>query len=592
MEPADEAVVSVVTSVAAVAKALSYRVPPGFVGPIEIGSRVSVPLHGRTVTGWILSHGDDADLNRSDLKELTRSQGFGPPANLVDLCAYASWRWAGSLAHFLGAASPSTIVRALAVPPKQPTLVLADSELGERFATAEPGVASLVELGPAHDPFDLVLGAVVTCAHDVASGSLLVVVPSKAYAKRLTGRLARRGVRCVELSDSWDAARAGWPVVVGTRNAAFAPVPNLAGVVVLDAEDPALTSSAAPTVSAVAVLAERARRAHVRMLVVSPLPHARVLGGVVPTVISVPAEREGWAAPIVVDRKGDDPRLGWISEELVAAARTALERQASGVAACCVINRKGRARLLVCKRCDTVARCESCDAAVSLAEDLVCPRCGSRQPSICTSCGSMAFKQLRPGTQRLAEEFGALLGVRCDEVTAETKEIDPKARLLVGTEAVLYRIRETSLVGFVDIDHHLLAPRAGAEIDALRLLARASRLVGGRGPRHRGQVLIQTRLEGHRVIEAAIQGDPSAVLTADRELRAQLGLPPFRAMAAISGAGEAELTAALTKIGAEIISFEDHSVVVAHNHEALCNLLEAAGRPKSRVRVALDPEEV
>jgi len=583
-----EAVVSVVTSVAPLAKALSYRVPTDFVGPTDVGARVSIPLHGRTVTGWIVPEHGALERDRASLKFITRSQGYGPPPSVVELCRYASWRWAGSLAHFLAAASPSTIVREIPIVPAQPAIEGPDSELGTLFSVTDPGMPVLVELGPAHDPFDLILGAVASCAQ--TQGSLLIVVPSKAYARRLTGRLARRRVRCVDLSDAWDAARAGWPVVVGTRNAAFAPVPMLAGVIVLDAEDPALVSSAAPTFSAVDVLAERTARSMVPMLAVSAVPHAQVLGGATPLVIGSPPEREGWAVPIVVNRKGDDPRLGWISQELVTAAREALEAQASGVAGCCVINRKGRAKLLVCKRCDSVARCGSCDAAVSLGEELRCPRCATTRPSICLGCGSMSFKQLRPGTQRLAEELGALLGVACVEVTADSKEVDANARFYVGTEAALYRIRETSLVAFVDIDHHLLAARAGAEIDALRLLARASRLVGGRGPRRRGQVLIQTRLEQHRVLDAVRQGDPSLVLGADRELREQLGLPPFRAMAAISGAGEAELSESLESHGATVIALESHSVVVAENHQILCDLFETVGRPKSRVRIAIDPE--
>ena len=588
----DEVIVSVVTSVAPLSKALSYRVPESFRGPTSIGSRVAVPLHGRTVTGWIVGEEANDQLEAQQLKSLTRSQGYGPPESLVDLCRFAAWRWAGSLAHFLSAASPATIVASLPDAPKQVMVEVPDSALGRCFGALQPGDIVLGELGPAHDPFDVVLGAVAACAHDDRGGSLLVMVPSKGYAKRLSGRLARRGVRCVEVNDAWDAARSGWPVVVGTRNVAFAPVPRVAGAVVLDAEDPALISSAAPTVSGLEVLAERVRRDQGRMVALSPVPHARLLDGRVPIKVAEPPEREGWATPIIVNRQGGDPRLGWISQELVAAARDALEHQHSGVAGVCVINRKGRAKLLVCKRCDTVARCANCEAAVSLGDTLVCPRCGATQPSVCKSCGSMSFKQLRLGTQRLAEEFGALLGVPCGEVTAETKELDPKARFLVGTEAVLYRLRTTSLVGFVDIDHHLLASRASAEIDALRLLARASRLVGGRGAMQRGRVLVQTRLAEHRVFDALRKGDPTPVLNADRELRAQLQLPPFRAMAAISGAGQQELCAALEALGADVITMEDHAVVVGDNHEVLCTLLEQAGRPKARVRVALDPEEV
>lgn len=591
MDEGNEAVVSVVTSVAPLARALSYRVPPAFKGPREIGSRVAVPLHGRTVSGWIVEAEDDGGLERTSLRVLSRSQGYGPPQSLVSFSRFASRRWAGSIAHFLAAASPATIVKNLPIAPGHVALGAPDNELGRLFALAVPGEPTLIELGPAHDPFDIVLGALSELSRASSTGSLLVMVPSRGYAQRLSSRLSRRGVRCVELSEAWDAARAGWPVVIGTRNLAFAPVPELAGVIALDAEDPALTSTAAPTYSAVDVLAERARLASARMLAITPLAHARILDGHHPLVIGEPREEEGWAEFTIVNRLGDDPRSGWISDVLVQALRSALEVTTSGVAACCVLNRKGRARLLICKRCDAVARCDTCDAAVALDELFHCPRCGEEQPAICKSCGSLAFKQLRLGTQKISEDLGRLLGVTCSEVTAETKDHDPRARVLVGTEATLNRIRETALVAFLDIDHHLLAARASAEIETLRLLARASRLVGGRGSTKKGCVVLQTRLPRHRVFDAVVSGNPRGVLDADRKLREQLGLPPFRAMATVSGPGRSDMTISLRELGAEFIDLEDHAVVVAANHEALADLFEAAGRPKAKVRIAVDPEE-
>jgi len=80
---------------------------------------------------------------------------------------------------------------------------------------------------------------------------------------------------------------------------------------------------------------------------------------------------------------------------------------------------------------------------------------------------------------RVREELEALTGRPVGEVTAETGPL-PSAAVLVGTEAVLHRVGPVDGVAFLDFDQELLAPRFRAAEEALALLARASRLVGGR----------------------------------------------------------------------------------------------------------------
>ena len=78
----------------------------------------------------------------------------------------------------------------------------------------------------------------------------------------------------------------------------------------------------------------------------------------------------------------------------------------------------------------------------------------------------------------------------------------------VGTEAVLHRVTEADAVAFLDFDQELLAPRYRAVEEALALLARAARLVGGRRPGAR--VLVQTRVPNHEVLDAALTPIPHA----------------------------------------------------------------------------------
>src|SRR5262249_4391228 len=111
----------------------------------------------------------------------------------------------------------------------------------------------------------------------------------------------------------------------------------------------------------------------------------------------------------------------------------------------------------------------------------------------------------------------------------------------VGREAGLDRSAaapaRTDLVAFLEFDQELLAARYRAAEQALWLLVRAARVVGGR--RGAGRVLVQTRAPDHDVIEAARAADPTIVADAERARRRVLGFPPFGGLAEGSGASEA-----------------------------------------------------
>lgn len=585
--------VSVLTEVAGVPKAFDYEVPPEFNGPLEVGSRLRVPLHGRSVRAWIVD--DSSTLTLEGIKSVSASLGFGPPPALVDLCGWAAWRWASIPVRFLAAASPTRLVRSLPgrpTPPPVPVPVGPIATWGRDLA--KRAGSSVFTLGPASDPFDAIVAAYdeLRARRALDEGSLVIVVPGVDYAGRLTARLGRAGVPAIDLGEGWDGARSGWPVVVGTRMAAFAPIPTLAGAIVLDGEDERLRSEAAPTWHALDVLAERARREGAPLGVTTVCPPAWIGRDRASVAMSHEELAADWPTIVVADRRSSDPRTGWLSEELVELGRRAFEQQPEGIALACVVNRKGRAKLLACKRCDAIATCAACDAACTLDEVLRCPRCGQERPVICASCGATAMKLLRPGTAQLAVELGRLFGVPVAELTADS---DPAAlagaRAVVGTEAVLHRLRRTRLVAFLDLDHHLVAPRIGVELATLGLIGRAGRLVGRRGDERSGVVLLQTRLVDHPVIDAAVAGDPMPVADADADLRQQLALPPFCAAALLRGPGAPAYGEALAAADLDVRPLGDERVaVLAPSHVVLCDALAATARPKERVVVSVDDE--
>ena len=142
---------------------------------------------------------------------------------------------------------------------------------------------------------------------------------------------------------------------------------------------------------------------------------------------------------------------------------------------------------------------------------------------------------------RLREELAALLGVEVGEVAgpraAGGRAPVPGTPVLVGTEAVLHRVRRAAAVAFLDIDLHLLAPRLSATEDTLALFVRAARLVGVRGTGAPwARVQVQTRVPEHPVLQAVARGEPATVLAEEVAIRRASGLPPFSALAVVSGA--------------------------------------------------------
>jgi primosomal protein N' (replication factor Y) len=556
--------------VPAIDKTFDYLVPESFGDQVRVGTMVRIALSGRRVGGWVVDDNVVPPAGKA-LRPLAKVTGWGPLPDVVALAEWAAWRWAGRQATLLRTASPPTAVRGLPPParPAPPAAVVGEDDL---VRDAFDRDRALVRLPPAADRYPYVAAA-------VARGSALVLAPSVEAATRIAGRLKRQGTPVALVPRDWARAAAGGATVVGARAAAWAPVPDLAAVVVLDAHDEVYQEERAPTWNAWQVAAERARLAGVPCVLLSPCPTLDLLQwDDAPLVPSRAVERAGWPVVEVVDRRGDDPRSGLYSDRLVAAVR-------SGGRVVCVLNRKGRAKLLACGACGELARCTECGSAVEQGDErLRCRRCQATRPMLCAVCGAQRMKNVRAGVTRVREELEALAGVPVAEVTGESDDV-PDAQVLVGTEAVLHRVHGADVVAFLDIDQELLAPRFRAAEQALSLLARAARLVRGRN----GRLVVQTRVPDHEVLAAALHADPARVSAAEVDRRRMLQFPPFTALALVSGDAADEYVNALPVHLDRMGPTEGRWLVRAADHDTLCDGLAATPRPGGRLRVEVDP---
>ena len=133
------------------------------------------------------------------------------------------------------------------------------------------GRDAVVRRPPSVDPLPLVLAA-------ARLGPALVVTPSVAHGARHSphacGAPAWASQCCPR---DWGQARAGAGVTIGARTAVWAPVPDLAVVVVIDEHDEALKEERVPAWHARDVAVERRAGPACPCVLVSPCPTLEAL---------------------------------------------------------------------------------------------------------------------------------------------------------------------------------------------------------------------------------------------------------------------------------------------------------------------------
>lgn len=577
-----------------------------------------VELHGRRVDGWIVATDVEPERPLDRLRPLRAVVSVGPSPDVVALTEWIAHRWSGPRVAVLRSASPPNRVRG--VPRAAPDRGTRSGEEGPDRAASAVTVASahvvasvrgrplaVVRWPPLLDRRHLVEGLLA------ARGSSLVVIAdavrAAAFARWVRGRgrdavVLHSATSDAERTAAWARAAAGSCVVVGGRTVALAPVPDLAVAVVLDDADEALQEERAPTWHARDVAVERCRRAGVPCIVVSPAPTLEALALVdEPVVAAADLEARGWPRLQVVDRRELPPGAGLFSPALADALHEALAR---GGPAVCVVNRRGRLRLLACDSCGRLTRWDRAGAPV-WSDDVPDLAGEVARPSVCPWCGGTRLRVLRAGVARVRDELAALLPrASVVELDADVDEVPRDADVVIGTEAVFHRVgvrrRRPRLVAFLDFDQELLAARYRAAEEALWLLGRAAHLLAGR-PRSETRLLVQTRDPDHDVLAAAA-GHLDRLVDAERARRRVLGLPPFGALAELRGTpdvvGAAADALATAPLGVRVLGPSADGdaarlLVRADDAGRLAAALAVAvpaGRAHGRLRTVVDPSRI
>lgn len=576
----------VVVDVTGVDKPFDYLIPDALRSDVVVGSRVRVSLHRREVSAWVMAiiKDVDSDVDTARLLPIIKVTSIGPSPDVVALVEWAAVRWVSRRRPFFVSASPPKHVPRLVASRYGPRSGQLSSPDMPALDALFGAVGGLVQCGPASAH-----SAIISAA--TRRGPTLVVVPTVVRARRLAALCRQLGFTTAVYPDDWAAAASGVDVVVGARSAVWASVAQLASIVVIDEHDDTLQEERAPTWHARDVAIERARQAGIACVLVSPVPtlSARQWAHSVGADVMQAHDAADWPTIRVIDRNVDERwASSLVTSELIELLRDHTKRVV------CVLNVKGRARAVACDSCRTVARCEGCGAAVQQPDEqgFSCPRCAATRPVVCLACGSQKMRTIRIGISRLRDELEAAAGRAVQEIKPTTTAIEPRTSVFVGTEAVLHRIDRADVVVFLDIDAELLASRFRASEQALSLVAHGARLVTGGSTS--GEVVIQTSVPQHEVMVGLVSADLTPHVAAETERRQRLRLPPFGALAELSGAGAPDLAAQLAaSLLVQVAISQDRTLVRAASWDALSEALTAAlaatVRPKVRARIAVDP---
>jgi primosomal protein N' (replication factor Y) len=402
-----------------------------------------------------------------------------------------------------------------------------------------------------------------------AGRQVLVLVPEINLTPQLEARFAERfaGQAIVSLHSAltpaqrlknWLAAHLGQArLVLGTRLAVFASLPELGLIVVDEEHDPSYKQQDGARYSARDLAVYRAHLEKIPVLLGSATPsleswqHAlsgryrrvdlseRIGGGALPQVRLFDMNR-------LERKKGVTTAL---SMPLLEALRARLAR---GEQSLVFLNRRGYAPVLHCEQCNWKSDCPQCSAhQVFHKEDrtLRCHHCGlsQRVPRACPGCGNPDIAPLGRGTERLEEQLAqALPGARVARIDADTTRLkgsleaqlsavhEGEVDILVGTQMVAkgHDFRRITLVAAVNPDGALFSSDFRAPERLFALLMQA----GGRAGRDAAQAAasemwVQTWYPEHALYQALSRHDYEAFARSQLAERESAGLPPFAHLA-------------------------------------------------------------
>jgi primosomal protein N' (replication factor Y) (superfamily II helicase) len=358
-----------------------------------------------------------------------------------------------------------------------------------------------------------------------------------------------------ERAEHWHRIRRGEArAVVGTRSAVFAPVSNLALIIVDEEQDSSYKQEETPRYHARNVAAMRAKFNDAVVVLGSATPSLESYFNAKRgryALLEIPDRVEQRPLPEVelVDMRQEFQETGneqVISRKLLEEIRLRLERKEQAMV---LLNRRGYSPVVLCRACGKTLECKNCAIALTHHKQkrrLECHYCGfmAPVPKHCAHCGSDYMYFLGTGSEKLEELLHGFFPqariARLDRDTVRSHadfertlnalnaaELD----LLVGTQMIAkgHDIHGVTLVGVVGADIALGLPDFRAAERTFQLLTQ----VAGRAGRGYipGKVILQTYFPDHYAVQYAAGHDFIGFYEKELRFRSWMHYPPYTSLA-------------------------------------------------------------
>jgi primosomal protein N' (replication factor Y) (superfamily II helicase) len=393
-------------------------------------------------------------------------------------------------------------------------------------------------------------------------GNAIYLVPEIALTPQLISRIAGRfderqiailhsGIAESVRYDQWRQIKRGRiNLVIGTRSALFAPLPNLKLIIVDEEHDTSYKQDERLCYNARDLAVLKAKMASAVVIIGSATPSVRTFFNAQTKKyrhLELSQRVDDRPMPVVeiIDMKAQQEKSGKtpiLSDALIACIKETLAQKEQVLL---FLNKRGFDTFLVCADCGYNFRCPNCAVSLKnhIAEGVVkCHYCdyAIKLLPLCPSCKSGHVLSYGVGTQKLEKEIEKIFPEariqRMDSDTTSRKGTQEnilqaleqrKIDILIGTQMITkgHDFPFITLIGVISADTALNMPDFRAAERTFQLITQVAGR-GGRGDTP-GKVIIQTFNPQHYALKHAQNHDYKSFYTEEIDFRKALQYPPF-----------------------------------------------------------------
>lgn len=374
-----------------------YVVPEKYSKLVNVGVRIQVPFGNKEVEGIVASRSDQP-TSAGELKPITKVLSSHPIATAQSLALFDRIALKYSC-------NPWDIIRS-AIPPRVASVDKTFNHTSEKISSGGTSSKEFIQFAPFSDPHFQIITHIEAA---LSLGSVLVVAPDDRDVDQIITFLQERSVTVIKLTSSMNreeryrnfltVLNKTRLVVVGTRSAIFAPVSDLATIMIFKESSIDHYELRSPGWNTKSVAQDRSINEDLKLLFFGFAPSIEISQEIDNRTIKFVGSRH------FVDVKAFTPTDGTLLPgRIFTLIRTAVKTGPVLFLAA----RKGYGNALICGHCKNVANCD-CGGRLHVAARTRAPNCvlcgKSYVPWKCLFCQRDKQYLAGRGIERASEEI-------------------------------------------------------------------------------------------------------------------------------------------------------------------------------------------